>query len=105
MTLAQLMSPMTPHLSEHIWLHQGGDGLITNAPWPTVNSKMLVEDEVTLPIQINGKRRDEVIVSKDIQKEDLEALVLMNKAVIKALDGATPKKLIIVPGRIINVVI
>ena len=105
MTLAQLMSPMTPHLSEHIWLHQGGDGLITNAPWPTVNPKMLVEDEVTLPIQINGKRRDEVIVSKDIQKEDLEALVLMNKAVIKALDGATPKKLIIVPGRIINVVI
>ncbi|MDB4115538.1 leucine--tRNA ligase [Planktomarina sp.] len=105
MTLAQLMSPMTPHLSEHIWLHQGGDGLITNAPWPTVNPKMLVEDEVTLPIQINGKRRDEVIVSKDIQKADLEALVLMNKAVIKALDGAKPKKLIIVPGRIINVVI
>ena len=66
---------------------------------------MLVEDEVTLPIQINGKRRDEVIVSKDIQKEDLEALVLMNKAVIKALDGSKPKKLIIVPGRIINVVI
>ncbi|MDB9924567.1 class I tRNA ligase family protein, partial [Planktomarina sp.] len=105
MTLAQLMSPMTPHLSEQIWLHQGGDGLITNAAWPTVNPKMLVEDEVTLPIQINGKRRDEVIVSKDIQKEDLEALVLMNKAVIKALDGAKPKKLIIVPGRIINVVI
>jgi leucyl-tRNA synthetase len=105
MTLAQLMSPMTPHLSEHIWLHHGGDGLIANAPWPKFNPNMLVEDEVTLPIQINGKRRDEVVVSKDIQKEELEVLVLMNKAVIKALDGAKPKKLIIVPGRIINVVI
>ena len=105
MTLAHLMSPMTPHLSEHIWLHQGGAGLITNAAWPIVNPGMLVEDEITLPIQINGKRRDEVVVSKDIRKEELEELVMANKAVIKALDGARPKKLIIVPGRIINVVI
>jgi leucyl-tRNA synthetase len=65
----------------------------------------LVEDEVTLPIQINGKRRDEITVAKDISKDELEALVLQNKAVVKALDGATPRKLIIVPGRIVNVVI
>ena len=58
-----------------------------------------------MPIQINGKRRDEITVAKDMSKDELEALVLHNKAVVKALDGATPRKLIIVPGRIVNVVI
>ena len=105
MTLAQLMAPMTPHLAEAIWAHQGGQGLIANAPWPKTDPSLLVEDEVTLPIQINGKRRDEVTVAKDMSKDELEALVLQNKAVVKALDGATPRKLIIVPGRIVNVVI
>jgi leucyl-tRNA synthetase len=105
MTLAQLMAPMTPHLAEAIWAHQGGQGLIAHAPWPKANPALLVEDEVTLPIQINGKRRDEITVAKDISKDELEALVLQNKAVVKALDGATPRKLIIVPGRIVNVVI
>jgi leucyl-tRNA synthetase len=96
---------MTPHLAEAIWAHQGGQGLIANAPWPKADPALLVEDEVTLPIQINGKRRDEVTVAKDMSKDELEALVLQNKAVVKALDGATPRKLIIVPGRIVNVVI
>ena len=105
MTLAQLMAPMTPHLAEAIWAHQGGQGLIAHAPWPKADPALLVEDEVTLPIQINGKRRDEITVAKDISKDELEALVLQNKAVVKALDGATPRKLIIVPGRIVNVVI
>ena len=105
MTLAQLMAPMTPHLAEAIWAHQGGQGLIAHAPWPKADPALLVEDEVTLPIQINGKRRDEITVAKDMSKDELEALVLQNKAVVKALDGATPRKLIIVPGRIVNVVI
>jgi leucyl-tRNA synthetase len=104
-TLAQLMSPMTPHLAEDIWAHQGGEGLIANAAWPVADPALLVEDEVTLPIQINGKRRDEITVPKDMNKEELEVLVLTNNAVVKALDGATPKKVIIVPGRIVNVVI
>ena len=104
-TLAQLMAPMTPHLAEDIWAHQGGVGLIANAVWPVADPAMLVEDDVTLPIQINGKRRDEITVPKDMSKEELELLVLANNAVIKALNGAIPKKLIIVPGRIVNVVI
>ena len=99
------MAPMTPHLAEDIWAHQGGEGLIANAAWPVADPALLVEDEVTLPIQINGKRRDEITVPKDMSKEELEVLVLANNAVVKALDGATPKKLIIVPGRIVNVVI
>ena len=105
MILAQLMSPMTPHVAEDIWMHQGGQGLIVNACWPVPDPALLVEDEMTLPIQINGKRRDEILVSKNISKDELEVLVLKNKAVLKALGGATPKKLIVVPGRIVNVVI
>ena len=105
MTLAQLMAPMTPHLAEDIWAHQGGEGLISTAPWPEADAAMLVEASVTLPIQINGKRRDEVTVPKDMPKDEVEKLVLANDAVVKALAGGQPKKLIVVPGRIVNVVV
>ncbi|WP_281980896.1 leucine--tRNA ligase [Thalassorhabdomicrobium marinisediminis] len=104
-TLAQLMSPMTPHLAEDIWALLGGEGLIANAPWPQADEAMLVEDTITLPIQINGKRRSEIAVPKDMPKDEVEKLALADEAVIKALDGGAPKKLIVVPGRIINVVI
>lgn len=105
MTLAQLMSPMTPHLSEDIWAHQSGEGLVTTAPWPRADGKMLVSDNVTLPIQVNGKRRAEITVPADMPKEEVEKLALADQAVQRTLDGATPKKIIVVPGRIVNVVI
>ena len=104
-TLAQLMSPMTPHLSEEIWQLLGGEGLIANAPWPVADEAMLVEDTVTLPIQVNGKRRGEIDVAKDLPKEEVEKLALAHEAVVKALNGGQPKKLIVVPGRIVNVVV
>ncbi|MEM7440942.1 MAG: hypothetical protein AAF393_15190, partial [Pseudomonadota bacterium] len=66
---------------------------------------LLVEDTVTLPIQINGKRRDEIEVSKDMPKEEVETLALARDAVQKALNGGAPKKVIVVPGRIVNVVV
>ncbi|MDO6587302.1 leucine--tRNA ligase [Salipiger sp. 1_MG-2023] len=102
--LAQLMSPMTPHLSEEIWSLLGGEGLIANAPWPVADEAMLVEDSVTLPIQVNGKRRGELTVPVDMAKDEIEKLVLAHAAVERALNGAAPKKLIVVPGRIVNVV-
>jgi leucyl-tRNA synthetase len=105
MTLAQLMSPMTPHVAEDIWAHQGGEGLIAEAPWPIADEAMLVEDTVTLPIQINGKRRSEITVAKDAAKEEVEKTALADDAVVKALDGGSPKKVIVVPGRIVNVVV
>ena len=105
MTLAQLMSPMTPHLAEDIWSHQGGEGLIINAPWPRADEGMLVETTVTLPIQVNGKRRAEITVSKDLSKDEIERLALNDEAVMRALDGVAPKKVIVVPGRIVNVVV
>ncbi len=105
MTLAQLMAPMTPHLAEDIWAHQGGEGLIIHAPWPKADEKMLVSDTVTLPVQINGKRRGELTVAADLDKAEVEKLGLAHEAVVRALDGAQPKKVIVVPGRIINVVV
>lgn len=105
MTLAQLMAPMTPHLAEEVWSMQGGEGLIANAPWPTADESLLVEDTVTLPIQVNGKRRSEITVAKDMPKDEVEKLALADEAVVKALAGGQPKKLIVVPGRIVNVVI
>ena len=104
MTLAQLMSPMTPHLAEDIWAHQGGEGLIATAPWPVADEAMLTSDTVTMPIQINGKRRAEIQVPADMSKEEVEKLALSHEAVIRTLDGAVPKKVIVVPGRIVNVV-
>ncbi len=104
-TLAQLMAPMVPHLAEDVWAHQGGEGLVVRAPWPKADPAMLVEDTVTLPIQINGKRRSEVTVPKDMPASEVEKLVLADETVIKVLAGGQPKKLIVVPGRIVNVVI
>ncbi|WP_299401026.1 leucine--tRNA ligase [uncultured Roseobacter sp.] len=105
MTLAQLMSPMTPHLAEDIWEHQGGDGLVTTAAWPKADEAMLVSDTVTLPVQVNGKRRAEIVVPADMPKEEVEKAALADQAVQRTLDGAEPKKVIVVPGRIVNVVV
>ncbi len=104
-TLAQLMSPMTPHLSEELWQLLGGEGLVATAAWPVADEAMLVDDTITLPIQINGKRRAEISVPKDMPKDEVEKIALSTEAVQKALDGAAPKKVIVVPGRIVNVVV
>ncbi|MDA7429383.1 leucine--tRNA ligase [Primorskyibacter aestuariivivens] len=104
-TLAQLMSPMTPHLSEEIWELLDGDWLVADTDWPVADEAMLVEDTITMPIQINGKRRAEISVSPDASKEEVEKIALAHEAVQKALDGNAPKKLIVVPGRIVNVVV
>ncbi|WP_294613007.1 leucine--tRNA ligase, partial [uncultured Roseovarius sp.] len=105
LTLAQLMSPMTPHLSEDLWAMLGGEGLVATAPWPVADPAMLVDENVTLPIQINGKRRAEISVPHDMEKSEVEKIALAHNAVVKALDGAQPRKIIVVPGRIVNVVI
>lgn len=83
----------------------GGAGLAARAPWPKADPAMLVEDTVTLPIQINGKRRAEIVVAKDLPAAEVEKIVLADEAVQKALAGAAPRKLIVVPGRIVNVVL
>ncbi|UXX82668.1 leucine--tRNA ligase [Roseovarius pelagicus] len=103
--LAQLMSPMTPHLAEELWQMLGGEGLIVTAPWPVADASMLVDDTITLPVQVNGKRRGEINVAQDAPKEEVEKIALALDAVQRAMDGAQPKKVIVVPGRIVNVVV
>jgi len=104
-TLAQLMSPMTPHLSEEIWEKLGGTNLVALQPWPIVDETLLSDDTVTMPIQVNGKRRGQIEVLKDLKPSEVEKLALTDEAVQRALNGVLPKKVIVVPGRIVNVVI
>ena len=103
--LAQLMQPMTPHLAEEVWSMLGGTGLVTQTDWPKADAALLVDDTVTLPIQINGKRRAEITVPKDLAAAEVEKIALADDAVIKFLAGQPVKKIIVVPGRIINVVV
>ena len=103
--MALLMQPITPHIAEECWERLGGKGLAAQAAFPVADPAMLVEDTVILPIQINGKRRAEISVEVGASKETIEKLALSNDAVTKALAGGSPKKLIVVPGRIINVVV
>ena len=83
----------------------GGEGLVARAPWPQPDPALLVEVSLTLPIQINGKKRSEITVPKDMPNAEVEKLVLADDHVVKALEGKAPRKLIVVPGRIVNVVI
>lgn len=102
--LLQLFHPMMPHLAEECWAALGHDTLLATQSWPEVEPALLVEDTITLPIQINGKKRADVTVARDAGNADIEAAVLALDAVKRALDGKRPKKVIIVPQRIVNVV-
>jgi leucyl-tRNA synthetase len=104
-TLAQLMSPMTPHLSEEIWEKLGGKNLVALQPWPIVDETLLRDGTITMPIQVNGKRRGQIEVVKDLKPSEIEKVALTDEAVQRALNGVMPKKVIVVPGRIVNVVI
>ena len=103
--LAKLMSPMTPHIAESIWAYQGGQGLCVQAPWPKADPALVIDDCVILPIQINGKRRAEISVPRDMAASEVEKIALANEDVVRFLAGQPVKKLIVVPGRIINVVV
>jgi leucyl-tRNA synthetase len=102
--LVQLFAPMMPHLAEECWAALGHKELVSMQPWPRVEAALLVEDTVTLPVQVNGKKRADVTVPRDAGNADIEAAVLRLDAVKKALDGKAPKKVIVVPQRIVNVV-
>jgi leucyl-tRNA synthetase len=102
--LVRLFHPMMPHLAEECWAALGHTSLVAAEPWPQVEPDLLVEDSITLPVQINGKKRADVTVPRTAEKADIEAAVLALDAVQKALDGKPPKKVIVVPQRIVNVV-
>ncbi len=103
-TLLLLVAPMMPHLAEEAWSVIGGDDLVSLAAWPPVDPALLVEDEVTIAVQVKGKLRDTLTVAKGTSKEELEALALASDKVQRALDGAEIRKVIVVPDRLVNLV-
>jgi len=102
--LLLLVSPMMPHLAEQAWADSGEHSLIAEAAWPTVDPALLVDDEVTVAVQVKGKLRDTLTVAKGTSREELEALALASDKVQRALDGAEVKKVIVVPDRLVNLV-
>ena len=102
-TLLLLVAPMMPHLAEEAWVAMG-EGLIADATWPAYDPALLVEDEVTVAVQVKGKLRDTLTVAKGTPKEALEALALASDKVQRALEGAPVKKVIVVPDRLVNLV-
>ena len=102
--LVQLFNPMMPHLAEECWAMLGHKTLVAEAAWPQVERDLLVEDTLTLPVQVNGKKRADITVPRGAANADIESAVLALDAVKRVLDGKAPKKVIIVPQRIVNVV-
>jgi leucyl-tRNA synthetase len=102
--LVQLFALMMPHLAEECWNVLGHETLVAQAPWPSVERGLLVENTITLPIQINGKKRAEATVPRNASNAEVEAAVLALDTVQKALEGRKPKKVIVVPLRIVNIV-
>jgi leucyl-tRNA synthetase len=102
--LAQLSSPFAPHLAEECWAVIGGKGLVATAKWPVADPAMLVSDTMLLPVQINGKKRGEITLPRDASNEAVEAAARADDNVKPFLAGLTVRKVIVVPGRIVNIV-
>jgi leucyl-tRNA synthetase len=102
--LVRLFHPMMPHLAEECWAALGHKTLVSSEPWPRLEADLLVENTVTLPVQVNGRKRGDVTVARNAANSEIESAVLALDAVKRALDGKPPKKVIVVPQRIVNVV-
>ena len=102
--LVLLAAPMMPHLAEEAWTKVGGTGLVAGAAWPEVDPALLIEDEVTIAVQVKGKLRDTLTVARGLPGTELEALALASDKVQRSLDGAQVRKVIVVPDRLVNIV-
>ncbi len=102
--LVQMIGPMMPHLAEECWARLGNHTMLAEQPWPEAEAALLVDDTITIAVQVNGKRRDELTISRSASNEDVETAALGLEPVARALGGKAPKKVIVVPQRIVNVV-
>jgi leucyl-tRNA synthetase len=103
-TLTLLIGPMTPHLAEAMWATLGREGLLCAQPWPKADPALLVEDRVTVAVQVNGKLRATIDLPRNAANDDAQSAALAHPAVQRSLDGKAPRKVIVVPNRIVNVV-
>jgi leucyl-tRNA synthetase len=102
--LVQMLGPMMPHLAEECWARLGYNTLLADQPWPEAAPALLVDDAITIAVQVNGKRRGELTVRRDATAAEVETAVMQLDAVVRALNGKSPRKIIVVPQRIVNVV-
>ncbi len=93
-----------PHLAEECWAALGGTDLVAERPWPVFDPALVVDNQITYPVQINGKKRGDLTIARDADQAAIEQAVLALDFVQKALEGKTPRKVIVVPQRIVNVV-
>ena len=100
-----MLAPIVPHFCHALWNHLGHEGTVMDASWPEVDETALTQDSILIVLQVNGKLRDKIVVSKDMSKEDLEQIALDNEAVKRFSDGKTLQKVIVVPSRLVNVVV
>jgi leucyl-tRNA synthetase len=103
--LVLMMAPLTPHIAEELWSLLGHEGSLAYHQFPVADEQYLVADTVEYPIQINGKVRSRITVPADASREQVEAAALADEKVVAALAGGSPRKVIVVPGRLVNVVI
>jgi leucyl-tRNA synthetase len=106
--LLRVLYPVVPHITFTLWNLSGFKdqlGDLLDAPWPEVDESALIQNEINLMIQVNGKLRGQILVPVDADKASIESLALASEAAIKAMNGAPAKKVIIVPGRLVNIVI
>jgi leucyl-tRNA synthetase len=103
--LIRLVAPFTPHLAEECWTRIGEEGMVLDAPWPAFDPALATDDEVTLPIQVNGKRRGEIRVARGLEPAEVEALVMADADVQARLEGQTVRKIVVVKDRIVNLVV
>jgi leucyl-tRNA synthetase len=102
----RMMAPVTPHIAEELWTeHQGKPYSIHQQPWPQVDEKAAREDSIEIPVQVNGKLRDKVIVPAEASEEDIKSAALATDGARKYMDGKPPKKVIVVPKKLINIVV
>jgi len=103
-TLLMLLSPFAPHLAEELWRRLGHQRSIAFEPWPVADPRLLVAETITLAVQVNGKRRDEIEVPTGASEDEVRTAALAAPNVVRHLEGRTPKKVIVVPGRLVNIV-
>jgi leucyl-tRNA synthetase len=104
-TTVQLIGPMMPHLAEELWRQLGHETLLTEIPWPRADHSLLVEETITIGVQVNGKLRGTVDMPRDTDRETAETLALTLDGVRRAMAGKPPRKVIVVPNKIVNVVV
>ena len=103
--LVQMIAPFAPHIADELWSQLGNEGLVQNAQWPAWDDALIVEDTITVAIQVQGKLRGEITIAKDADAESVKELAMQHENVARFIDGQTPKKVIYVPGRLVNIVL